>query len=76
MALSLIRITDIREVPSAETGRGGKMDMVIQYVVDNQRIYNLSMHKEDYTPDSAMTRIKSDETERMKLINQQFIVGQ
>lgn len=71
---SFIKIEDVRDVPSAVPGRAGKTDKQVIYLVDMVRRYFFLMPMEDYTPDKALEKIKSDETERQKLIGHQFTV--
>jgi hypothetical protein len=71
---SVIRIEDVRDVPSADMKRVGKMDKQVVYRVDGVRQYWFNMPDDEYTPEKAMERIKTDEKDRQKIIGQTFAV--
>lgn len=73
--MSKIRIVDVRDAAGTTIERAGKLDVVITYVVDEQRSYAIGMPKEDFTPEKAMAQIKADEAERLKLIGETFDVA-
>lgn len=72
--MSKIRIVDVRDAAATTIERAGKMDVVVTYVVDEQRSYAFGMPKEDFTPEKAIQIIKDDERERLKLIGESFEV--
>lgn len=75
MAMAFIRPIDARERPTILPERAGKMDMWVQYVVDERRVYEFMMPMEEYTPEKARARMQHDEEERQKIIGQPFVVG-
>ena len=58
------KIIDIRDIPSPDPGRVGKMDSMIVYQLDAFRTYTTIMPKEDMTDDRVLERIKAEEAER------------
>jgi len=62
--MATAKIIDIRDIPSADPGRVGKMDSMIVYQLDAFRTYTTIMPKEDLTEDRIRERIKAEEGER------------
>ncbi|RKY70078.1 MAG: hypothetical protein DRQ24_09865 [Candidatus Latescibacterota bacterium] len=67
-----IKILDVREIPSGEPGRIGKMDLIITYQVDALRTYITTMPKEEFTEERLKEKIKEELTEREKWLGKEI----
>jgi len=67
-----IKILDVREIPSGEPGRIGKMDLIITYQVDALRTYITTMPKEEFTEERLKEKIKKELTEREKWLGKEI----
>jgi hypothetical protein len=54
------KITDVREVPSADPARLGKTDMMISWMEDAFRPFNVTIPLEDYTPEKGLERVRAE----------------
>ena len=69
------KIIDIRDVPSTDPVRVGKLDTVITYQVDAFRTYSMIMPKEEATTEAIRAKIKAEMAERMKIIGTEVELG-
>ena len=70
--MAKIRIIDELDISSMTPGRFGKKDVMVRYVVDEQRTYDITLPQETFTSELAMKAIKEREVERAKLIGKTF----
>jgi len=61
----------MREIPSAEPARVGKMDLIVTYQVDAFRTYITTIPKEEFTEERLRETIKREMAEREKWIGKE-----
>ena len=62
------KIIDVRDIPSGEAERIGKMDTMITYQFDAFRTYIITLPKETFTKEKLIEEIRKQEHERAQLI--------
>ena len=61
-------ITDSRPIPSIDPARRGMEDMLVSWVEDGVRPYQLTIHSEQYNPNAAMEMVRLAVTEHSLII--------
>jgi len=69
-----ITIIDVREIPSADPTRIGKLDVIVTYSVDAFRTYMTVIPKEEFEEKTLINRIKVEMAEREKWIGKKIRV--
>jgi len=69
-----VKILDVRDVPSVEPGRIGKIDVLITYQVDPTHIYMVRLPKEEFTDEKVKEAIKKDLEEKRKWVGKELAV--
>jgi len=69
-----ITIIDVREIPSADPTRIGKLDVIVTYSVDAFRTYMTVIPKEEFDEKTLINRIKVEMAEREKWIGKKIRV--
>lgn len=59
-----VRIIDVRDIPSREPDRVGKLDRVVTYSVGPERIHATKLPVEDFTEEKLKARIRAEIAER------------
>lgn len=68
------RITDVRELPSANPNRRGLMDMLVVWLEDGARPYQLHVPLETYTPEAAKTAVEAEVRKHASIIGHEGTV--
>ncbi len=66
------QIIDVRDIPSTQPGRLGKMDVMVTYQVDPLHVYMVTLHKEEFSEAALQAAMKKDVDEKRKLIGKTF----
>lgn len=67
-----IKILDLREIPSADPKRIGKMDKVVSYQIDGKTTDLIVLPAETFTEDRLKAEIKAKSEERAKWVGKEF----
>lgn len=69
-----IKIVDVRDTPSPDPKRVGKLDRIVTYSVDAYRMYVCRLPLEDFTEDKLKAKIKKDMAERGTWIGKELTI--
>lgn len=72
--MAKIKILDMREIPSGDPKRIGKMDRVISYQVDGITTDIIVLPAETFTEEILKTQIKLKSAEKAKWVGKEFEV--
>ena len=67
-----VRILDVREVPSTDPERFGKMDVLITYQVDPMHVYIIRLPKEEFNEERVREAIRADLEEKAKWLGREL----
>jgi len=69
-----ITIIDVREIPSTDPARVGKLDMIVTYQVDPMHTYITIMSKETFTAETLKKQIAAEMAERAEWIGKKVTI--
>jgi len=67
-----VTIIDVRDIPSTEPGRIGKIDVLVTYQIDPAHIYMIRIPKEEFTEERLTEAIRKDVAEKRKWIGRKI----
>jgi len=67
-----VKILDVRDVPSTEPGRIGKIDVLVTYQLDPTHIYMVRIPKEEFTDEKVKEVIKKDVEEKKRWVGKEL----
>lgn len=68
MRMVEVKIVDVREIPSGDPTRIGRLDVMVTYSIDAFRTYVTVIPKEEFNEETLKERIKKEQTERERWI--------
>jgi len=72
--MAAIRVVDIREIPSADPARVGKLDMIVTYQTDKLNTYITVIPKEEFTEAALIEKIRAEMKERETWIGKELVI--
>lgn len=72
--MAKFKIIDVREIPSRETERIGRMDKLVTYQFDAFRTYVLTIPAEEFTEEKLKAEVAKAEAERAAWIGKELEV--
>jgi len=67
-----VKVLDVRDVPSTEPGRIGKIDVLVTYQLDPTHIYMVRIPKEEFTDERVREVIKRDVEEKRRWVGREI----
>jgi len=67
-----VKILDVRDVPSTEPGRIGKIDVLVTYQLDPTHIYMVRIPKEEFTDERVRGVIRKDVEEKRRWVGKEL----
>jgi len=67
-----VKVVDVRDVPSTDPGRIGKIDVLITYQLDPTHIYMVRIPKEEFTEAKVREVIKRDVEEKRRWVGKEL----
>jgi len=67
-----VKVLDVRDVPSTEPGRIGKIDVLVTYQLDPTHIYMVRIPKEEFTDEKVREVIRRDVEEKRKWVGKEL----
>jgi len=67
-----VKILDVRDVPSTEPGRIGKIDVLVTYQLDPTHIYMVRVPKEEFTDERVREVIRRDVEEKRRWVGKEL----
>lgn len=68
----IAKIVDVRDAPSPDPLRVGKLDRIVTYSIDAYRMYVTRLPAEDFTEEKLKARIKVEMAERVAFIGREI----
>lgn len=69
------RVTDVRPIPSTDLERRGKEEMLVSWIEDGVRPYQLTLHMEDYSSEKALALVRDQVAAHARIIGVEGKVG-
>jgi len=69
-----VTILDVRDIPSTEPGRIGKIDVLVTYQIDPAHVYMIRIPKEEFTEERLTEEIKRDVAEKRRWIGKKIAI--
>ena len=67
-----VKILDIRDVPSLDPDRFGKLDVLVTYQLDPTHIYIVRIPKEEFSEERLREVIKRDIEEKKRFVGREI----
>jgi len=67
-----VRVLDVRDVPSTEPGRIGKIDVLVTYQLDPTHIYMVRIPKDEFTDEKVREVIRRDVEEKSQWVGKEL----
>jgi len=67
-----VKVLDVRDVPSTEPGRIGKIDVLVTYQLDPTHIYMVRLPKEEFTDEKVKEVIRKDVEEKKRWVGKEL----